>query len=42
VNDKLHVEVLSKAPNKGLIHGKVQLLDLGMVIVSIMTVHGHC
>jgi hypothetical protein len=23
VNDKIHVEVLSKAPKKGLIHGKV-------------------
>jgi hypothetical protein len=24
VNDKLHVEVLSKAPKKGLIYGKVE------------------
>jgi hypothetical protein len=31
VNDKLHVEVLSKAPKKGLIHGKVYPLDWRMV-----------
>jgi hypothetical protein len=35
VNDKLHVEVLSKAPKKGLIHGKE---NLGYIDISLADV----